>query len=101
MLNEVVFHHRASRTLLVSDLVFHIDADSPFPARLVSRLMGGYGRCAPSALERFLVRDRTAARRAFERILAWDFDRIVMAHGRVLESGGREALRRGYHWLWR
>jgi len=32
-------------------------------------------------------------------ILAWDFDRVVVAHGEVLESGGREALRQGYAWL--
>jgi hypothetical protein len=32
-------------------------------------------------------------------MLAWDFDRIVIAHGEVLESGGREALRAGYAWL--
>jgi hypothetical protein len=40
-----------------------------------------------------------AAKQALERILAWDFDRVVIAHGEVLESGGAEALRAGYAWL--
>jgi hypothetical protein len=56
----------------------------------------GFG---PTYLERLLVRDRAAARRSLERILAWDFERVVVAHGAVLESGGREALRAAYTWL--
>lgn len=46
-----------------------------------------------------LIRDRPAARQSFERILAWDFDRVVIAHGEVLETGGPAALRAGYDWL--
>ena len=40
-----------------------------------------------------------AARQALERILAWDFDRVVIAHGDVLGSGGSDALRAAYSWL--
>ena len=48
---------------------------------------------------RFAIRDGQAARRSVDRLLGWDFDRVVVAHGEVLESGGREALRQGYAWL--
>jgi hypothetical protein len=99
MLKEVVFFHRASRTLIASDLVFNIRGDSPVLTRLAFLLMGGYGRFGPTLLERVLVRDRAAARASLERILAWDFDRVILAHGHVLESGGREGLRAGYRWL--
>jgi len=50
-------------------------------------------------VERFFFRDRAAARAVLERVLSWDFDRIVVAHGQVLEHGGREALRSGYAWV--
>ncbi|HEX7408645.1 MAG TPA: DUF4336 domain-containing protein [Candidatus Binatia bacterium] len=99
LLNEVVFLHRASRTLIVSDLVFNIHDDSPSLTRLIFRLIGAYGRCGPSLLERILVRDRAAARDSLTRILTWDFDRVILAHGRLLESGGGAALRDGYAWL--
>ena len=37
---------------------------------------------------RLSFRDRKAARRSVERILAWEFDRVVLAHGAcVLEDG--------------
>ena len=63
------------------------------------QLLRSYGRFGPSTLDPWLIRDRSAARQSLERILAWDFDRVVVAHGDVLERGGREALRAGYAWL--
>jgi hypothetical protein len=97
--NEVVFFHRASRTLLLCDLAFHFGSSAAAPTRFLMRLLRSYGRFGPSSLDPWLIRDRRAARESLERILAWDFDRVVVAHGDVLESGGHEALRRGYAWL--
>jgi hypothetical protein len=97
--NEVVFAHRASRTLLVCDTVFHFGPEAHPLTRLLMRLIRSYGRFGPSRLDWLLIRDRRAARASLERILALDFDRVVVAHGAVLERGGREALRAGYAWL--
>jgi hypothetical protein len=97
--NEVVFCHRASRTLIMCDLAFNFGPRAAPPTRLLMRLLRSYGRFGPSKLDPLLIRDRRTARQSLERILAWDFDRVVVAHGDVLESGGREALRQGYAWL--
>jgi hypothetical protein len=97
--NEVVFFHRASRTLIMCDLAFNFGPRSPAPTRILMKLLRSYGRFGPSTLDPLLIRDRRAARESLERILAWDFDRVIVAHGDVLESGGRELLRRGYSWL--
>lgn len=97
--NEVVFLHRSSRTLMLCDLAFNFGPGTPAPTRWLMTLLRSYGRFGPTPLDRFLVRDRVAARRSLERILAWDFDRVIVAHGEVLERGGREALRTGYAWL--
>jgi hypothetical protein len=97
--NEVVFLHRPSRTLLLCDLAFNFGPRTAAPTRLLMKLIRSYGRFGPSKLDPLLIRDRVAARASLERILAWDFDRVVVAHGEVLERGGREALRAGYAWL--
>jgi len=97
--NEVVFHHRASRTLILCDLAFHFRAGTHPVTRLLMQLIRSYDRFGPSRLDPLLIRDRKQARQSLERILAWDFDRIVVAHGDVLEHGGRQALREGYAWL--
>jgi hypothetical protein len=97
--NEVVFLHRASRTLILCDLAFNFGPRAALPTRWLMRLMRSYGRFGPSTLDPWLIRDTAAARASLVKILAWDFDRVVVAHGDVLERGGHEALRRGYRWL--
>lgn len=97
--NEVAFCHRASRTLLLCDLAFNFGPSAAAPTRWLMRLLRSYGRLGPTTLDPLLIRDRDAARESLERILAWDFDRVVVAHGDVQEHGGRELLRHGYAWL--
>jgi hypothetical protein len=97
--NEVVFFHRPSRTLILCDLAFNFGPRAAAPTRLLMKLLRSYGRLGPSTLDPLLIRDRRAARESLVRILAWDFDRIIVAHGDVLESGGHEILRQGYSWL--
>jgi hypothetical protein len=97
--NEVVFFHRSSRTLVLCDLAFNFGPGTAWQTRLLMTLLRSYGYCGPSKLDPWLIRDRRAARESLERILAWDFDRIILAHGDVLERGGRDVLRRGYSWL--
>ena len=99
MANEVDFFHPPTRTLLVTDIAFNVGEESPALTRFGFRLLGAYKRFGPSLLERILIRDRAAARASLEKILAWDFDRVIVSHGEVLESGGPKALRDSYAWL--
>jgi hypothetical protein len=96
-LDEVVFHHRASGTLIVADLLEEGSGEWPFLSRLAARLGGIYERHGPPRdMKWALRRDRPALRRAVERILSWDFDRLVLAHGRLVESGAKDLVARAY-----
>jgi hypothetical protein len=98
-MNEVAFLHRPSRTLVLTDLVFNVRSGGPNRARVFHRLVGATGRFGPHRLIRLGIRDRAAARRSLDRILAWDFDRIVMSHGEVVPAGGRELLASAFSFL--
>jgi len=96
--NEAVLYHRPSRTLVVTDLLFHFAADAPWLTRVAMACAGAYPGCCTSVLERVGF-DRPSARRDLGRIAALDFDRLVMAHGEVIDSGGRTAFREAFAWL--
>jgi hypothetical protein len=98
-LSEVVLLHRASRTLLLTDLAMNVTTPRPRSRALWFRLTGGYGRFGPNRVARACIRDRAAARRSVDRILGWDFDRITVTHGDVVERGGQAAFREAYAWL--
>ena len=50
---------------------------------------------------RFLIKDREAVRTSVKRILEWDFDRVIMAHGSILEENAKASLRNSFDWLLR
>ena len=98
-LDETVFFHRASRTLLLTDLCFNMLHSDSFITRLMMRIMGGYGHFGPSRLARSFMKDKKAVRRGIDRILEWDFDRVTVTHGQVLETDGHAKLKESYAWL--
>lgn len=96
--NEVVVLHRPSRTLVATDLVFHFPRTAPWLTRAAMACTCAYPGCRTSALEQLGVR-RALGRQEIRALLALDFDRLVMAHGEVIETGGRAALADAYRWL--
>lgn len=96
---EVVFVHRPSRTLLNTDMMHNMAHEPRWFARTVWRLMGGYGKFGPTRLERWLTKDRAALRTSLDRILDWDFDRVTVAHGEIVKTGGKDLVRDAWPWL--
>lgn len=93
-LNEFVFLHAASRTLVVADLLFNFDLNQQsLLGKLFLKLNGIYGRAGCSRLFRRLIQDRAAFRASIEEILRWDFERILLGHGNIITSNGHRILR--------
>jgi hypothetical protein len=93
---EVLFLHRASRSLLVGDVVWNVTPTMGWAPRVWAGWRPGV---RPTPLFRLGLRDRQGAREAVRRVLEWDFDRIVIGHGEMVHSGGREAFRQAYRAL--
>jgi hypothetical protein len=85
-LREVAFFHRASGSLLVTDLLFNVTEPANVATGLVLRLMGTHRKLAVSRAWRFYTRDKQAQRPTLEALLAWPFVRIIPAHGIVYEG---------------
>jgi hypothetical protein len=99
-LGETAFFHRASRTLLLLDLCFNVHGPANTLTRLFMRVNGAYRRFGPSRIFRYgVLKDARALRESLDRLLAWDFERVTVAHGEILESGGRRELERAFAWL--
>lgn len=92
--SEVLLLHRASRTLLVADLVENLHREHLGPAgRLLLRAIGGYGRPVASPEFRWYTTQPDAAEPVFAHVATWDFGRIVPAHGRPIETEARAVFR--------
>jgi glyoxylase-like metal-dependent hydrolase (beta-lactamase superfamily II) len=94
-LEEHAFLHLPSRTLVVADLVFNFSAAETGWDRFFHRHLAGFKRYpGMSRIFRWFISDRAAFRESIGELLALDFDRIIPGHGEIIESGGKEQLRR-------
>lgn len=98
-MQEHVFLHEVSRTLVVSDLVFNVHACRGFGMSLFLRCVGAWKKTAQSRFWRFLVKDRPAAAASASSILAWDFERVAVAHGSIIEDDARQRMRNALAWM--
>lgn len=90
---EVAFYHRASRVLILVDLIELIGDQTPgigWTLRLWWGLFRMWNRPRPAPEYRMGWRDKRAAARGLRDILAWDFERIVIAHGDLITANAHE-----------
>jgi hypothetical protein len=90
--NEVVFFHRASRTLYTADLVFGVVQPRGLLTPLVMRALGVGRSFGASKLWSHWIKDRAAFRRSIDRVMGWPFERIAMAHGEIVDGNARAKL---------
>ena len=94
---EVVLLHRPTKTLILTDLAFFWPRIEGLYNRLAWRAFGMPSRFGTSRTARLtLLRDRAAAAPFLKRIEAWEFERIMVAHGDVLEKDAKAEFRRAY-----
>lgn len=98
MQNEIAFFHRKTRTMISSDIVFDL-AHHPSALTRAAAFVTGPSDPGPTILERLLIRDRPAARDQIGRMVAWDAERIILAHGPIVRTRGAAILEKGYRWL--
>jgi hypothetical protein len=102
VMREVVFFHRASRTLLLTDLIENFEPEMLPPRwRWLIRMSGSVhpdGK-APLDMRMTFALGRAKARESLARMLAWAPERVILAHGKWYENGGTAELQRAFRWL--
>ena len=94
VVREVVFYHRESRTLIVSDLLMNLRGRSTEIGTVVQgvyRLFGLWGHPVPSPDYLLFTWDKRSAEQALSRVLRWDFQRVIVGHGELMEGPGVKA----------
>ena len=105
VIDEVVFYHRASRTVILADLIENFsDAFLREHWRWWQRLyprLGGITEHRPRAPidMRLTFIHRKKTREARDKVLGWDCARVVMAHGEWQRTNGHAFLARSFDWL--
>jgi hypothetical protein len=89
---EHVFFHEASKTLILADSMFNIPDAKTWPARVLMRVAAIGGKPGPSRLFRFLIQSRREFAASLREVLSWDFERIIGGHGVIIETDGKSVF---------
>jgi hypothetical protein len=99
VVNEAVFHVRAARVLVLTDLIENFE-----PWRICNRLLrwligvAGADGSTPINLRLTFWAKRRAAAARIEQMIGWPPEKVVMAHGKPIEEHAARELERAFAW---
>jgi hypothetical protein len=101
---EVVFFHRATRTLILTDLIENFEKHKvPWWTRPLLKLGGvcdPHGGM-PRDMAASFKRQRPHLKKLVEEMIAWEPEKVILSHGRYYEKDGTKELKRAFQWLFR
>jgi hypothetical protein len=103
-MDEIVFFHRRSSAAIVADLIQTFSDDFLRKhwgwLRFMAHLDGltQHQACAPLEWRLSFV-NRAPARRARDKVLSWNCERVIVAHGELPRANGNAVLTQSFRWL--
>lgn len=101
LLQEVVFFHEATKSLILTDLIENFEPGKLGRFMKVATWIGGvrapHGGTPRDA--KLTWRDKPAAAAAIREVIGWSPERVIMAHGKIIEDDAVTELKRAFAWL--
>jgi len=91
-IQETMIFHEPSGTLLTADLLYNYQSEQYPAEKLFFWMIGNYGRPNVAFYHRFSVTDKPSIRRMIDTVTSWSIKRIIMSHGRIIESADAGSL---------
>ncbi len=98
-LNETVWFHPETGTLIVTDLLCCFGNHHKGTIRLLARLLGVQAQMRMSRTMKLLAKDKTALARVAQQLLTLDVHRVVLAHDQIVDGAVKAELEAAFSWL--
>lgn len=101
IINEVAFLHKPTRTLILVDLLENIGDDYAHEAGLILKfwwkaVFHMWNNPKPAPEYQLAWGDKQIVRKGLEKILSWKFERIIIAHGNLIERDAKAVAARAW-----
>ncbi len=102
-MEEVVFYHKSSKTLILTDLIENFNPSTlNWWQRAIANFAGivhPNGKMPIDWRASFMFGDKNKARQSLNAMLSWMPQNIVLAHGECIFGNGTEFLAQSFSWL--
>lgn len=101
LLKEVFFYHRRSRTVILDDIIQNhpFQKDRPVSNALIKFMGVTYPHGGVGHDIQMSFMNRKVARRSLQKLLAWDFDKLIIAHGACVRKDAKYFVKSAFRWL--
>ena len=101
LIEEVLFFHKSSRTVILDDLIqIHPRVKGKHFRNALFKLEGVESPHGGVGLDiRLTFIRRKLARQSLERLLSWEFDKLIIAHGPCIQKDAKAFVERAFRWL--
>ena len=101
LMDEVIFFHKRSRTVILDDLIQSHPMEKGKRVRnAIYRIDGVASPEGGVGLDiRLTFTNRKLAKKSLAKLLSWDFDRLIIAHGPCVKEGAKASVERAFQWL--
>ena len=101
LIEEVLFFHKLSRTVILDDLIqVHPRVEGKHFRNALFKLEGVVSPHGGVGLDiRLSFIRRNLARQSLQKLLSWDFDKLIIAHGPCVEKDAKAFVKRAFRWL--
>ncbi len=91
-LRETVLFHRPTQTLITADLLYNFQPENTKAEKLFFRSIGCYGSPSVPFYHRFAIEDKAAVKTLIAQVQDWGVRRVIMSHGRIIETEDGSAI---------
>src|SRR5258708_1482087 len=101
LIEEVLFFHKASRTVILDDLIqIHPRVKGKLLRNALFKLEGVASPQGGVPIDiRLSFTRRNLARRSLEKLLSWAFAKLIIGHGVCIEKDAKPFVEQVFHWL--
>lgn len=92
-INEVVFIHKQSKTLIVTDLCFNLMEAKGIGAWIILNLFGTHKQFGVSRFFIKYIEEQQDFEFSIKELFSFDFENIVVAHGGAVQGGAKKILK--------
>lgn len=105
VINEIVFYHVPSKTLVLTDSIEYIGDDSRADTNWFLRAwwvimrMWNKPKPAPEYQMGWWCKNKQESRGIMQQILSWDFERVIIAHGQNITNDSKTVVRQAWDFV--
>lgn len=98
-LNETVWFHSDTGTLILTDLLFCFSEATRGVTGLVAKLLGVHGKLGMSRTMKLSTKDKQAMARSVLPLLSLPVQRVIVAHDQIIDEQPVQKLVQAFAWL--